>query len=97
LGALLADGGVVAVAWVEPGVVGELGEDAFGDVVQQGLELLRVRGPADAAGELGITSAVNASAARSEGFMLRVVSVRNPAFCSLGWRCDRSCTAQRGA
>jgi hypothetical protein len=34
VGALCAEGGVVAVAGVEPGVVGEVAEDAVGDVVE---------------------------------------------------------------
>jgi hypothetical protein len=61
VGALLTDGGVVAVAGVEPGVVGELGEDAFGDVVLERGEVLGRRGPADAAGEASITLVVNMS------------------------------------
>jgi hypothetical protein len=34
VGALVAEGGVVAVAGVEPGVVREVVEDSFGDVVE---------------------------------------------------------------
>ncbi|MBG6095950.1 hypothetical protein HD557_001932 [Nocardioides luteus] len=52
MGALGAEGGVVAVARVEPGVVGEGGEDALLDVVEQLGETYGILlGVADAAGE----------------------------------------------
>jgi hypothetical protein len=52
--ALGAERGVVAVAGVEPGVVGELVEDPRPHVVDQGRERLRGGGLADAAGEEGV-------------------------------------------
>jgi len=48
---LLAKGRVVTVTRVEPGVVRELVEDAGLHVVEQGREVLRGRGPADATRE----------------------------------------------
>lgn len=58
MGALFAEGGVVAVAGVEPGVVGEVAEDAFGDVVEQRVEVLGGGRAADAAREQRIPTAV---------------------------------------
>jgi hypothetical protein len=61
VGFLLAVGRVVAVAWVEPGVVGEDVEQAGMDVVEDRREVLRRPGLAFAAREQGITSAVKTS------------------------------------
>jgi hypothetical protein len=54
-----AEDRVVAVARVEPGVVGEVVEDPVLDVGDEGAEVLRRRGPADPAREERITLAVN--------------------------------------
>jgi hypothetical protein len=59
LGAFRAEGGVVAVAGVEPGVVRELVEDPRLHVVEQRREVLRRGGLADAAGEQRVTLTVN--------------------------------------
>jgi hypothetical protein len=56
---LLAQSRVVAVAGVEPGVVGEGVEQAGGHVVDQGREVFWGGGLADASGEQSIASAVN--------------------------------------
>jgi hypothetical protein len=74
VGFLLAQGRVVAVAWVEPGVVGEDVEEPGGDVIDQRREVLRGGGAPHAAGEQSITSAVKKTVAWShagEGGCLR--------------------------
>lgn len=55
MGAFGAEGGVGAVAGVDPGFVGEAGEEFGFYVVEEGLEVLLVAaGVADAAGEEGV-------------------------------------------
>jgi site-specific DNA recombinase len=59
---LRAEGGVVAVAGVEPGLVGEGAEELGLDVVDEGAEVVRIApGVADAAGEPCRVSPVNTS------------------------------------
>lgn len=58
-GAFRAEGGVVAVARVEPRVVRQVVEDARRHVLDQGVEVARVPGLADAAGEQRVTLTVN--------------------------------------